>query len=351
MRVGDANRQLSAKELEELFARKNDDKLRWDTQICEKAQISDISETKLKEFLEKAGLKHTSPENSLMKLGLMKNGKFLNAAVILFGENPGKFFPNAKVRCAVFAGTNAAYAIDMHDFEGDLFYLIDQAEKYIMEHINMGMRLEGLRRIDVPEINKDAFREAIINAFCHRDYYQYDEVHVAIFRDKLEIRNPGLLYLGLTIKKIMKEEVSERRNELIASMFHMVHFIEKWGKGIKLILSKEPETTFKELGNQFYTVFKRKEGTPTGDVGKTTQKTTAEVLETIQKLSRNYPEKTNKIILAVHRKPTITINELAELSGLSKIGVRYTLTKLKKARIIRRVGPDKGGHWEITEEK
>jgi ATP-dependent DNA helicase RecG len=31
--------------------------------------------------------------------------------------------------------------------------------------------------VDVPEIDREAFREAIINAFCHRDYWDPDELH------------------------------------------------------------------------------------------------------------------------------------------------------------------------------
>jgi len=56
------------------------------------------------------------------------------------------------------------------------------------------MRVEGMRRIDVPEIDKDAFREAIINAFCHGDYYEHDSVNIAVFKDRLEVRSPGGLY-------------------------------------------------------------------------------------------------------------------------------------------------------------
>jgi ATP-dependent DNA helicase RecG len=80
-----------------------------------------------------------------------------------------------------------------------LFYLIDKAEEYILKNIHIGMRLEGMYRIDIPEIDKDAFREAIINAFCHRDYYEHDSVNIAIFKDRLEVRSPGGLYGGLTI--------------------------------------------------------------------------------------------------------------------------------------------------------
>ncbi len=147
----------------------------------------------------------------------------------------------------------------MKDFEGDLFYLIEKAEEYILKNIHIGMKLEGLRRRDIPEINQEAIREAIINAFCHRDYYEYDSINIAVFKDRVEIRNPGLLYGGLTIEKIKTEMISERRNELIAELFHRVHYVEKWGRGIRLILSKEPDTEFKEVGNHFIIVFKRKE--------------------------------------------------------------------------------------------
>lgn len=78
------------------------------------------------------------------------------------------------------------------------------------------MRLEDLKRIDVPEITNEAIREAVINAFCHRDYYEYDSVNVAISKNRVEIRNKSLLYDGLTIEQIKTEMVSERRNELIA---------------------------------------------------------------------------------------------------------------------------------------
>ena len=71
----------------------------------------------------------------------------------------------------------------MKDFYGDVFALINKAEEYTLEHINIGIRLEGLLRVDVPEIDREAFREAIVNAFCHRDYREYDSVNIAIFKD------------------------------------------------------------------------------------------------------------------------------------------------------------------------
>ena len=80
------------------------------------------------------------------------------------------------------------------------------------------MRLDGLVKVDVPAIDRDAFREAIIKAFCRRDYFEYDSVNIAIFKDIIEIRSPGGLFGGLTIKQITNKMVSKRRNELIAEM-------------------------------------------------------------------------------------------------------------------------------------
>ena len=47
--------------------------------------------------------------------------------------------------------------------------------------------------------------------------------------------------------------------------------------------------------------------------------------------------------------PTISIEELAELCGLTRDGINYNIRNLKNKGIIKRIGPDKGGHWEVIE--
>jgi len=135
---------------------------------------------------------------------------------------------------------------------------IEEAQKYILQNIHIGERINGLIRIEVPEINPDAIREAVVNAFCHRNYYLYGSIDIAIYQDRVEIRSPGKLYGGLIIERIIKGNVSERRNELIAELLHRIHMVERWGRGIEKILLAEPETRFTEIGRQFKTVFPRK---------------------------------------------------------------------------------------------
>ena len=352
IRVADEDRQLSAKELEKLILGKNKDKLRWDTEICKEAKITDISATKVRSFLKGAGLKYDTVSNALEKLKLISDGKFLNTAVILFAKKPQVFFPNARLRCAVFGTTDTSFTIDMQDFEGDLFYLIEKAEGYILKNIHIGMKLEGLRRVDVPEIDKAAFREAIINAFCHRDYREFDSVNIAVFKNRVEIRSPGLLYGGLTIETIRTKMVSERRNELIAEMLHRVHFIEKWGRGIKLILSKEPDTEFSEVGTKFITTFKRKSYYEDKTGVERSVKKVGEGLEKglADRLVERLAESQKIILKLIKENPYISKKELSKTIGISTTAIDKNITRLKKKGLLKRIGPDKGGYWEVVKK-
>ena len=185
----------------------NKDKLVWDSQINKEYKITDISKEKLIVFTKQINLPFTTKEEVLKKLGLVKNRMLTNASIILFAKDSTKYFRLLNLRCAVFSGTDkASKIIDMNEFNGYLFELIEEAQKYILKNIHTGMRLDGLRRVDIPEINKDAIREAIINAFCHRDYTIPQEVQVAVFKDRIEIINPGTLYANLTIKDILTKK-------------------------------------------------------------------------------------------------------------------------------------------------
>ena len=332
MRVSDEDRLLSAKELERLILDKNKDKLRWDSEICEGASLEDIDEERLKWFLKEYGKEFEEIRDSLEKLGLMKKDNLSNCAIALFGKTPKKFFRNLKLRCAVFGTKDTFVSIDMQEFEGNLFDLIEAGEKYFLQHIDIGMKIEGLKRVNVPEIDKAAFREAIINSFCHRDYWNQDNVHLAIFKDRVEIRSPGLLFGGLTIKRIREEKVSERRNELIAEMLNKVNFVESWGKGIGKILRLESETEFKELGRKFYTIFRRKKAP------QVTPQVTPQVSLT---------ELEKKIVFEIQKDRKVSRNKLAEILGISSDTVKEYFEKLKEKNVLERVGKTSGGYWKI----
>jgi ATP-dependent DNA helicase RecG len=274
MRVADEDRQLSVKQLKDLIAAQSRESLRWDNQPG-KFTLSDLDQAKIKHFVERAKLSWDTPENALSKLELIKDGKLLNPARLFFGIKP------IQLRCAVFMTIESSTIIDRHDFDGDILELIEEAQKYILKNIHIGMRLEGLYRVDVPEISVDALREAIINAFCHRDYYDPDFIQMAIFKDRVEIRNPGKLYGTLTIDDLRKGNISQRRNPLIADLFRRIEMVEAWGRGMPLILKNAPDVVFREIGNLFIVSFNRPSFLDQKDEGEaTTQETTQEKSKT-----------------------------------------------------------------------
>ncbi|MCP4213261.1 MAG: hypothetical protein GY765_01335 [bacterium] len=99
-------------------------------------------------------------------------------------------------------------------------------------------------------------------------------------------------------------------------MFHRVHFVEKWGRGIDLILSEEPDAFFKEVADIFVTTFKRKNYYETADSASYVDE--QEIVYEIDKKAgtqssmKTGNQTTDKIIELIEKDPQITIKELAE---------------------------------------
>jgi ATP-dependent DNA helicase RecG len=142
--------------------------------------------------------------------------------------------------------------------------------------------------------------------------------------------------------------VSERRNELIADLFHRVHFIEKWGRGINLILSKEPKTEFREVGTHFIVVFNRKLTTEV-TIQKTVEKSKKKT-GLVERLVERLVESQRRILKLIQVNPYISKKELANKIEISSTAIDKNITSLKKKGLLRRIGPDKGGYWEAVKK-
>ena len=365
MRVADEDKKLSASELKNLILQNNQDALRWENEPSG-LTLEQLNPEKISRFLALADLPPDSAASALEKLDLLRQGGPLNAAKLFFSDAP------IQLRCAVFATHTSSTIIDRHDFDGDILELIEEAEKYALKNIHIGMRLEGLRRVDVPEIPLKAIREALVNAFCHRDWRDPDFVQVAVFKDRLEIRSPGKLYGGLTFDEIRQGNVSSRRNPKIAELLRRIHLVEAWGRGVPLILENAPDASFLEIGGLFITRFARpsaaeaaveadaRTGPNTGTERPVTGPKTG--LKTVPETSpktglersdkpKESPRKHQETLLRhLRQHPTASVPALMQATGLSTNGVKYHLSQLKRAGKLRRHGPTKGGYWEVIGE-
>lgn len=72
--------------------------------------------------------------------------------------------------------------------------------------------------------------------------------------------------------------------------------------------------------------------------------------KTTQKTTQKTEKTTQKILDIIKNNPQVTRKELAELVGITADGIKWNLEKLKKTGKIRRIGPDKGGKWDIIEK-
>jgi ATP-dependent DNA helicase RecG len=315
IRVGDEDKQLSAKELENLFLKKK--KVSWEEGASEKT-IRDVNEDAVKNFVTKAN-----------KLNLIKEDKLLRAVDVLFCDN--NFL---EVQAAVFAGMDKLTFLDIKQFKGNIFNLLEQSESYIKEHMNWRAKLVGREREEIPEVPVRAITEAIVNSLCHRDYNNPKGNEIAVFKDRIEIYNPGQFPEEYSPLDFIKgEERSILRNPIIAHTLYLSKEIERWGSGIRRIYEEcEKENVkveFKKLKSGFVVVFSRMER-----VG--------------EKVGEKLTENQKKIIDFIQKEPTISAKELSKLLGISQRKIEDNLSKLKDKGLLRRIGADRGGYWKVA---
>ncbi len=265
IRVGTENKQVSPSELKKIIRQNNG--IYWDDQYSEN-EIKDVNTKTLKQFMSKANkagrinFKFTNVEETLKKLQLYKGGKLLNAGEVLFCNQN-----NLELQVAVFAGKDKVTFLDIQLFTGNIFDLLIKGESYLKEHMNWRADLSGSRRKEIPEVPIRALSEALVNSFCHRDYFRREGNKIAVFKDRIEIYNPGAFPKNKTPEDfIKKEEESILRNPTIAHNLYLSENIEKWGPGLKRIyeecINSNVKVEFLELSDGFKVVFYRREETP-----------------------------------------------------------------------------------------
>lgn len=195
-------------------------------------------------------------------------------------------------------------------------------------------------RTDICELPLDALREALVNAIIHRDYSMSGtSVYVSVYDDRVEIENPGGLPSGLLPQDFGRTSV--RRNLIIADLFHRMAKVERIGSGVKRMRDFMQDAGLKEpsfeMTNFFRATFYR-------DSRYSLKSTQEGALKSDQKSSLKSDQ---KILDIIEHNKFVTRAVLALQIDLSESGVKKQLRKLQKDGLLRRVGPDKGGHWEV----
>ena len=346
-RSGSTKQELKGQALQDFLLRKLG--MTWDDMADERASIDDINPEAVAYFQKVAvANKRMSKEAVsddilvvLQNLNLINDdGKIKKAALLLFGKQPEKFVSAPYFRIGRFRKDDTDLLFQ-DSVECDLIRMADRVvellkSKYLISPIHY----EGLQRIEDLEIPEAALREAIFNAIIHKDYTGV-HIQMKVWDDRIEIWNDGGLPYDMSIEKLLGPHSSKPRNVNIASVFYKAGFIESWGRGILKIQKGFEEAGIKapqfeeDCGGVRITMYRNIATT-------TKEKNQGETKE------KNQGETKEKIIELIRSNPYITQKEMCEALGLSQGGIEYQMRNLKQKGIIKRVGGDRGGHWEVV---
>jgi len=235
-RIGPNAQKMTRNQIIEFF--QSEGKIRYD----ELSNIDfnynkDFDKKKLNHFLKLSDISLVVPVPTILQnLGVAEkqSGKviFNNTGILFFAKNLEHIYRHTTITCALFKGTDKVDVLDRKDFNDDIVTSVNNAMLFLKQHIAVRYEFNGSpKRIEIPEIPFEALREAVINAACHRDYFEKGaNIMVAIFDDRVEISSPGTLVKGLNKKNFGKKSIL--RNANIASLFHRMGYIEKMGTGI-----------------------------------------------------------------------------------------------------------------------
>ena len=294
--------------------------------------VNDLTENIYQSFAKKAGINTSLEHEQVLKnIGLLTPNGMTNAGCLLLSEKPNRFLVSATLSCALFLGKTKGKILDQKVYEGTISELYQNGLIYLQSHLNTEYII-GAEREELLELPEIVLREGLINALAHRDYRSTANVQIYIFQNRVEIVNPGGLVGGLTLDDLGKR--SAPRNPLLFGILQRMGLVENIGSGLRrmreeLAERKLPGLEFDVNDNWFSIIFNRS-------------------VRMSEKNREEPREKTReKILNIIQNQPKITIKELAGIIGLTVKGIDWQVSQLKKENLLKRIGPDKGGYWEV----
>ena len=303
----------------------------------------------------------SKPVESLVEnLHLRDGGHLKRAAALLFHSSPERIVPDAYVKIGYFRGSELLF---QDEIKGNLFMQVDHAMGLLYSKYTRGLvSYDGIYRVETFPVPREAMREVVTNAVIHRDYASATTIQIRVRDDRIAIWNAANLNPEWTATLLSEEMSSRPHNPRVAYTFFRAGMIEASGRGIQRVVdicreAGNPAPTWRlDPGGDglwvlfpFSDTYRAKDAAVRGRAERstaagTTQKsstTTRKSTETTRKPARD------RIIDCLGTEPELTRAALADRIGLSPDGIKYHLQKLKADGLIRRVGSDRAGYWEV----
>lgn len=336
----------------------------WDDIVNDRATLNDIDREAIDYFLRK-GIKadripkdqlDASTKDVLSSLHLLdEEGHIKNAALLLFGKDPLKFFPCVRFKIGRFSADEADLLIQ-DVIEGNIIQMADRVMDVLKaKYLTSPIRFEGMQRIEELEVPIEALREILYNSITHKDYTGPD-IQMHVYDDHVEIWNEGELPLGYNEKVLYSKHSSKPRNQFIANTMFKAGFIDTWGRGYLKI-----HDGFKKAGLPMPTVTSHCGGTLVSfqrgyDVARGRKFVTSDgsyggsggsggSLAVVQLSDIQI-----KICKLVKKNPRITVNQMSEVLAVAKRTLERNLSKMQQMGVLIREGNTSAGHWVVLTE-
>lgn len=273
--MGSQSREASREELASLFQQRG--ALRAELQPISGSSIKNLDRRRLKHYF--AGIRNQKiPDDGDDKSWrtLLENIQFMTGesvtvgGMLLFGQTPNRFLPQAGIDAVAYCGTEKDNdALERAALRGPVTPLlgesdeivenglVEQALDFVQRNTRMTVSLKGARRMERPTYPVEVLREAVVNALIHRDYLlSGSDIELAIYRDRLEIISAGCLPNGITPER-MRAGTRSTRNQLLKDVMRDYRYLDHMGMGVprKIVQGiiahngKDPELN--EMGERF----------------------------------------------------------------------------------------------------
>lgn len=304
------------------------------------SRYQDLSFNSLFNYYSSRGIylnKKTFEENLCLKTG---DGKYNILAQLLSDDS------RISIRVAIFAGKTKAdplYSVKDFGFM-NLLLSIDKIIDYgdTINILQADERNRIVERKEVSLFNPDAYREAVINAIVHNNWTNSNAPMFTIFSDRIEILSNGGLSPRLPIKDFYNGK-SEPINKCLSNILLQLHISEKTGRGVPTIVGIYGKKAF-ELSNNSIKVT-----IPFNYINAVNYQ-----INITQNNKLNLENmKLNKTQLAILKEirnnANITKSALEKKLELGHTAIQNNINILKKNGIIKRIGSDRKGYWEVIE--
>ena len=345
IRIGPRKDKATTQEENMLVERRSANFPTFDTTPCLEASLDDIDTKQfINEYLPKAideevlaaDTRSIKEQMASLRLYNMKYDCPTNAAIILFGKNPKYFLFGDYIQYVSFGGKdNAAPIIKEKEFVGSLMTMLPRIDDFIGDSLIVArpVPVTNLREEIQKNYPKWAIRELVMNALMHRDYKTNTPTKLYQYADRLEITNAGGLYGNARPENF--PNVNDYRNPIVAEALRVLGYVNKFNRGIARV-----QEELEENGN----------GKAQFDVDKLTVFSVIVNDNANAKTNAKTSTKTStKIIEIIRHDPYVSAQKLAESIGITKKGVDWQISKLKKLGILQREGGRKGGKWVVVE--